>query len=193
MRRRDLLAMFISASAAPALPVARAERALSVIVPDLPGGAAGTEMRVLQPYLEQALARPVVLDFRPGAGGIIGLMAGAQAAADGTTLTLLTPAVTLAPWLSRRMDCTPADFAPLGRISFTPVVLAVRADAPYADLAGLLARRAARETVAVPAPSEWDASQVAQALFLARAELSVRFVSGLNTPAERLAALLAGD
>ncbi|HJS87160.1 MAG TPA: tripartite tricarboxylate transporter substrate-binding protein, partial [Acetobacteraceae bacterium] len=47
--------------------------------------------------------------------------------------------------------------------------------------------------VAVPAPSEWDASQVAQALFLARAELSVRFVSGLNTPAERLAALLAGD
>ncbi|MBV9118974.1 MAG: hypothetical protein JOY63_16570, partial [Acetobacteraceae bacterium] len=72
---------------------ARAEQALTVIVPDLPGGAAGTEMRILQPYLEQTLAQLVILDFRPGAGGIVGLMAGAQAATDGTALTLLTPAV----------------------------------------------------------------------------------------------------
>ena len=121
MRRRDLLAAFISASVVARARRARAEQALTVIVPDLPGGAAGTEMRILQPYLEQTLAQPVILDFRPGAGGIVGLMAGAQAATDGTALTLLTPAVTLAPWLSRRMDCTPADFAPPGRISFTPV------------------------------------------------------------------------
>ena len=193
MRRRDLLAAFISASVVARARRARGEQALTVIVPDLPGGAAGTEMRILQPYLEQTLAQPVILDFRPGAGGIVGLMAGAQAATDGTALTLLTPAVTLAPWLSRRMDCTPANFAPLGRISFTPVVLIVRADAPYQSIADLLSRRAAREELAAPAPSDWDPSQVAQALFVARAGLSVHAVGGLNTPAERLRALLAGD
>jgi tripartite-type tricarboxylate transporter receptor subunit TctC len=106
---------------------------------------------------------------------------------------LLTPAVTLAPWLSRRMDCTPADFAPIGRISFSPAVLAVRAGAPYAGVADLLARRAAHEELAVPAPFDWDPPQVGQALFLARAGLSAHAVAGLTTPAERMAALLAGD
>ncbi len=91
------------------------------------------------------------------------------------------------------MDCTPADFAPLGRISFTPVVLAVRADTPYATIADLLDRRAGHEELAVPAPSDWDPSQVGQALFVARAGLSVHAVAGLNTPAERIQALLAGD
>ncbi len=193
MRRRDLLSAFMSASVALRARGARAERELTIVVPDLPGGAAGATMRILQPYLEQSLARPVVLDFRPGAGGIVGLTAGAQATADGTTLTLLTPAVTLAPWLSRRMDCTPADFAPVGRISFSPAVLAVRADAPYAGVADLLARRAEHEELAVPAPSDWDPPQVGQALFVARAGLSVHSVAGLTTPAERMAALLAGD
>ncbi|MBV8612395.1 MAG: hypothetical protein JOY66_01320 [Acetobacteraceae bacterium] len=173
--------------------VARAERELTVIVPDLPGSAAGAAMRILQPYLEQSLARPVVLDFRPGAGGIVGLMAGARAAADGATLTLLTPAVTLAPWLSRRMDCTPTDFAPLGRVSFAPVALAVRADAPYAAVPDLLAGRTAQGEWAVPGPSDWDPSEVGQALFAASAGLRVRAVGGLNTPAARAEALLAGD
>ncbi len=76
MRRRDVLAAFISASVMARAPIARAEREVTIIVPDLPGGAAGTEMRILQPYLEQSLAQPVILDFRPGAGGIVGLMAG---------------------------------------------------------------------------------------------------------------------
>ncbi len=193
MRRRDLLTGFISACVGVGIRGARAERALTIIVPDLPGGAAGATMRILQPYLEQSLARPVVLDFRPGAGGIVGLTAGAQATADGATLTLLTPALTLAPWLSRRMDCTPADFAPLGQVSFTPAVLAVSADAPYAGVSDLLTRRAAHQELAVPGPSDWDPSQVGQAIFVARAGLSVHAVGGLATPAERIAALLAGD
>ena len=193
MRRRDVLAAFISASVLPRPSVARAERSLAIIVPDLPGSAAGAAVRILQPYLEQSLARPVVLDFRPGAGGILGLTAGARAAADGATLTLLAPSLTLAPWLSRRMDCTPADFAPLGRISFAPVALAVRADAPWAGVPDLLARRAGHAEWAAPGPSDWDPSQVGQALFLARAGLSVRAVGGLSTPAARAEALLAGD
>ncbi len=190
MQRRRFLGGVLTLAVA---AKARAEQAVSIVVPDLPGGEAGTTMRVLQPFLEQALDCPVVLDFRPGAGGIVGLMAGAQAAPDGSTLTLLSPAVTLAPWLSRRMDCTPADFAPLGQVSFTPAVLAVRANAPYAALADLLAMRAHRQALAAPAPSDWDAPQMAQALFLVRAGLSVQAVTGLMSEADRVAALLAGD
>lgn len=191
MRRRDFLGGLLTTGLALSAHAAWAERPVSIVVPSLPNGEAGATVRILQPYLEQALACPVVLDFRPGAGGIIGLTAGAQAAPDGATLTLLTPAVTLAPWISRRMDCSPVDFTPVGQISFTPAALLVRSDAPYAALSDLLARRAA--TLAVPAVSDWDPPQVAQGLFLARAGLTSRAVSGLTTEAERIGALVAGD
>lgn len=192
MRRRHLLGAALSTPFALTARRARAEGAVTVVIPDSPSGMAGTTMRVLQPHLEQALSAEVVLDFRPGAGGIVGLAAGARAAPDGTAMTLLTPAVTLAPWISRRMDCSPADFAPVGQVSFTPTVLVVRAAALYAAVGDLL-KRAARRQLAVPDAVGWDPAQVAQGLFLARAGLSVRTVTGLVSEAERLGALLAGD
>ncbi len=193
MRRRHLLGGLLTTGLAMSAGAARAERSVSIVVPSLPNGEAGATVRILQPYLEQALACPVVLDFRPGAGGIVGLTAGAQAAPDGATLTLLTPAVTLAPWISRRMDCSPVDFAPVGQVSFTPAVLVVRSDAPYAAFSDLLARRAGADALAVPAVSDWDPPEVAQGLLLARAGLIVRQVAGLTSEAERLGAVLAGD
>jgi tripartite-type tricarboxylate transporter receptor subunit TctC len=193
MRRRHLLGALLSAPIAVAARGARAERAVTIVVPDLPGGTAGATVRVLQPYLEHALAAPIVLDFRPGAGGIVGLTAGARADPDGGTLTLLTPAVTLAPWISRRMDCSPADFVPIGQVSFDPAVLVVRAGAPYATVSDLLRSGARPGELAAPATAGWNPSQVAQGLFLARAGLSVRSVTGLISEAERIGALLAGD
>lgn len=189
MRRRHLLGALAGAGLTGIASRARAEPVTTVIVADLPVGAAGAILRVLQPFLEQALDQEVVLDFRPGAGGIVGLTAGARAAPDGATLTLLSPAVTLAPWLSQRMDCTPADFAPVGQISFLPAVLAVSAASPYKTLADLLAERSRRTELAVPAPGDWSPPQMAQALFTAQAGLSVHQVGGATAGEQ----LLDGD
>ncbi len=193
MRRRSFITGLASITVAAAARGAPAEAGLTVIVPAEPGGESGTAARILQPYLERALSRPVILDFRPGAGGIVGLTAGSQAAPDGATLTLLTPAVTLAPWLNQRMDCSPADFAPLGQVSFTPSVLVVRSGGPDNALPGLLARGATPDALAVPASSDWSPPQVAQALLLARAGLRAREMAGLRTEADCLAALDGGD
>lgn len=188
MRRRSFVSGLIGSAITSR--IARAEPALSIVIPDFPGGASGTAARVLQPYLETAFARPVTLDFRPGAGGIVGLAGGAQAAPDGTNLTLLTPAVTLAPWLNRRMDCAPGDFAPVGQVSSTPSVLLVRTESSDTTLSGLLARGAHSSALAVPgSASDWGPSEVAQALLLLRAGLTVRTVGGLSREADRLAAL----
>lgn len=193
MRRRDFVTGLASVAALTSARGAPAEAALTIVVPDLPSGESGTAARVLQPYLERALSRPVILDFRPGAGGIVGLTGGAQAAPDGTTLTLLTPAVTLAPWLNRRMDCSPADFAPVGQISFTPSVLVVRSAGTDNTLPDLLARGAKAGALAVAAWSDWSPPEVAQALLLARAAITAHERTGLTTEADRLAALQARD
>ncbi len=169
-------------------------RPVSVIVPDMPVGEAGTLARALQPWFEQALGQATIIDFRPGAGGIVGLTAGARAAADGTTLTLLTPAIAEAPWLTWRIDCTPSDFTCLGRLSFTPTLLCVRAESPFRQLGDLVsAMRADPGGLSTPAAGDWNAAELAQALFLARAGVTARRNTGLATGTERLAALRAGD
>lgn len=176
MRRRMLLGALAGAVMAPVR--ARAEAALGVIVPELPTGVAGTAMRVLRPFLEDALGRPVFLDFRPGAGGIVGLNAGARATPDGAVLTVLNQAVALGPWLSTRMDCVPADFAPLGQISYTPTVLLAGPAAPWRDLADLLAGARAGRVLAVPARWDWRPADFAQALFLSRLKLAHQPITG---------------
>lgn len=194
MRRRNLLGGGLAALAARgavAAPSGETDRVLAIIIPDLPGGQGGTAARILQPHLERALGRPVILDFRPGAGGIVGLTAGSQADSDGAVLTLLSPAVALAPWLSRRMDCVPADFAPIGQISFTPTLLVVGARSPYRRVADLLG--APTNALVAAAPSGWDPPDVAQALFLSRSRLHARELVGLANDEDRLAALERGD
>ena len=82
MRRRQAIGLAGAAALLPWTGRARAAadpRAVSLIVPDFPAAPAGVAARVLWGPLADALGRPVVLDFRPGAGGIAGLMAGARA------------------------------------------------------------------------------------------------------------------
>ncbi|MDE2583392.1 MAG: hypothetical protein KGL52_17275, partial [Rhodospirillales bacterium] len=156
-------------------------RIVSVIVPDFPSGAAGTAGWLLRAPLARALGRPVVLDFRPGAGGIVGLMAGAHAAADGSVLTLLTPAIAAAPWLTGWMDSAPGDFALIGRISFMPEVVLVDAGSPWHRLDDLLAAlRAAPRRVPIRFDGTWSNAEIAQAMMLDRAGLVARPVAGLR-------------
>ena len=61
-------------------------KAIRVIVPFPPGGAADTTMRVLASKLSEALGQPVVVENKPGANGIIGAEAAAKSEADCYTL-----------------------------------------------------------------------------------------------------------
>jgi putative tricarboxylic transport membrane protein len=182
MRRRQAIRLAGLATAA-LLPGATAARAgagtVAVIVPDFPSAPAGVAAQVLQGPLAQALGRTVLLDYRPGAGGIVGLMAGARAAPDGNVLTLLTPAIVAAPWLAARMDADPGDFAPIGRISFTPEVLLVCAARPWRRLSDLLAAlRADPGRVGAAFDGAWTSAEIGEVMLLDRAGLAARPVPG---------------
>ena len=79
------------AFATPAL-AAYPDRPVRIIVPYAPGGPADVTARLLAAKLQERLGQSFVIDNRSGAGGNIGTAAGAQAAADGYTLTVITPA-----------------------------------------------------------------------------------------------------
>ncbi|WP_431285479.1 Bug family tripartite tricarboxylate transporter substrate binding protein [Humitalea sp. 24SJ18S-53] len=146
LTRRGLVALIPSLIAAPALaqPAWAPTRPIRVIVPFPPGQANDIFARLAADKASE-LRWPqhrMVVENRAGAGGTIGMQAGAQAAPDGHTLvfgSLATLAIN--PAIMRNLPYDPArDFAPVIRIFEGPLVVVVPARSPYRDLAALAQR-----------------------------------------------------
>ncbi len=88
---------------------------LHFIVPYPPGGGSDITARIIAPKLSERLGQPVIVENRPGGGGIVGVNTIAKAAPDGYTIGqgpsgLLTLSVTLQP----KLPYSPIrDFAPI--------------------------------------------------------------------------------
>src|SRR5262245_55688622 len=84
--RAALLAAALSMVALLSLPSSAAaypERPVRIIIPLPPGGAVDIVARLLQPHLEASLGKPLIIENRPGASGIVGATAVANADPDG--------------------------------------------------------------------------------------------------------------
>lgn len=115
------------------------ERDLRLVVPTPAGGAVDAFARALADGLRPALGRAVIIDNRPGAGGMVGLKAVSGAPADGYTLIYLNAGhVTLQALQPGRLDLL-KEFRMIGRMSHSPFALAVRADSPYKTAQELIA------------------------------------------------------
>ncbi|MES2538625.1 MAG: tripartite tricarboxylate transporter substrate-binding protein [Pseudomonadota bacterium] len=88
MNRRNVLKAGASSVLAVWLGQAKAQGAdpLRLVIPFPPGGGTDVLGRAIAQRLEAVLKRPVIVDNRPGAGGIIGTEHVAQSAKDGRTL-----------------------------------------------------------------------------------------------------------
>ena len=116
------LGLHAAAMAAEPYPV----KPIRVIVTFPPGGATDVVARVIQPHLERRLGQPVVIDNRPGAGGMIGVEAVAKAAPDGYLIAVgPMGALTVNMSLQEKMPYdTLRDLAPVSLLTTTPFVMA---------------------------------------------------------------------
>jgi len=85
------LALVALLSPATAFP----ERPIRVIIPLPPGGAVDIVARLLQPHLEKALGKPLIIENKAGASGIVGAATVATADPDGHTLLLVPTTFTI--------------------------------------------------------------------------------------------------
>ncbi len=88
-RRHALSSLFAAALAPAALAQGFPTRPLTLIVPFPGGGSTDVMNRMLAEKLKELLGQPVMLDFKPGAGGNIGTELAARAAPDGYTLVFV--------------------------------------------------------------------------------------------------------
>ncbi|MCA3232148.1 MAG: tripartite tricarboxylate transporter substrate binding protein [Cupriavidus sp.] len=113
---------------------------IRVVVGFPPGGGADALARAIAPALSDQLKANVIIDNRPGAGGLIATDMVAKAAPDGYTLYIATPgSFTIWPNLRKLAYDPPKDFAPVSVLVTMPNVLVTGADTPYKDVQGLLA------------------------------------------------------
>lgn len=112
-------------------------RPISFICPWGAGGGTDRVARMLAVLLEKDLGQPVTVVNRTGGGGAVGHTAGATAAPDGYTMTIITVEITMMHWMGLA-KVTYKDFKPVALINFDPAGVNVRADAPWATLKDLL-------------------------------------------------------
>ena len=122
-----------SAQAWPSKPV-------RLVVPFPPGGLIDQMARLMAPRLSREIGQPVVIDNKPGAGGNVGAAEAARAPADGYTLLMASPPLTISPAIYPTMPYRPEQIAPIGVVGRVPNVLLVNPKSGIASVADLVAR-----------------------------------------------------
>src|SRR5882724_293916 len=102
------------------------ERQIRLIVGFPPGGSSDTMARIVQPGLEKLLGQPIIVDNRPGAGGMIAIDMIAKAAPDGYVIGLGgAGALGTNLGLQEKMSYDPIkDIAPVTGLAGSPFILA---------------------------------------------------------------------
>ena len=100
------------------------------------GGPLDAHARVLTDQLARALGQPVIVDYKPGAGGTIGADFVAKSAPDGYTLLMAnTGTMVINPFIYRNSYDTLRDFTPVARTAQQPLALVINPGVPAKTLA----------------------------------------------------------
>ena len=110
------------------------------IVPSSAGGGSDVLARIVGPKLTQAWGQPVVVDNRPGAGGIIGSDLVAKSPPDGYTVVIVAPGYALNPFFYKSLPYdTLRDFERVTVLATAPNVLVAHPSVPAKDVGELIA------------------------------------------------------
>jgi tripartite-type tricarboxylate transporter receptor subunit TctC len=116
------------------------ERPITFVVPYAPGGYTDLTARLTARYVEKAFGKPVVIDSRPGGGGIVGTQAVASAAPDGYTFCVCSVgAISVAPFAQKVGYDPVKDLAPVSIISTIVQAVVVKKALPVKSMAELVA------------------------------------------------------
>jgi tripartite-type tricarboxylate transporter receptor subunit TctC len=136
---------------------------IHILVPYAPGGITDIASRIVGAKLTEAWGQQVVVENKPGGNGFIAMTAGAKAAPDGYTLTMVTVGdVAINPALFKEMPYdVQRDFAPVALVSDAPMVLAVHGNAPYQSVADVVAAAKAQPgRISVATPGNGSVNQL---------------------------------
>jgi tripartite-type tricarboxylate transporter receptor subunit TctC len=142
--RRRLLAGAAAGAAALAAPAVLAQAAFSkplrILVGYPPGGFTDVTARLIGQKLQERLGQTVTIENKPGANGIIAVDALSKSAADGSNFAVVIAAHAANTTLYPKLPYDPKkDLAAVSLIGLSPLVAGVNNEAPFKNVAELLA------------------------------------------------------
>jgi tripartite-type tricarboxylate transporter receptor subunit TctC len=143
--RRHFLYLAAGAATLPAMPrkvsaQAYPARPVRVIVPFAPGGPADVLARLITHKLSGSLGQQFYVDNQAGAGGNIGMSAGARASPDGYTITVVGTSYVVNPSLYPKIPYDPyTDFEPVTLAAASPNILVIHPSIPASNVKELIA------------------------------------------------------
>jgi tripartite-type tricarboxylate transporter receptor subunit TctC len=115
-------------------------RPIRIIVPFGAGGPADVAARLIGNILQESLGQPMVIENRPGAGGVIGTLEAARSAPDGYTLLMMSNTQTANESLvPQRKYQLMRDLVPIAPINFADLVIVVHPSVPAMTLKEFIA------------------------------------------------------
>ncbi len=187
LNRRQLMQAALSTST---LSWAQAQtpfpsRPLRIIVPFGAGGVADLTARAVGPALAAQLGQAVVIDNRPGAGGIVAGELVAKAEPDGHTLLLMSNGTAVSAGLFKTMPFNPrTDFAPVSLLGLFDMAIVVPETSPHKSLAEWMAfGRAHPGKLNIGTVQIGSTQHLAAELLCSQANLIAQIVPYNGTPA----------
>ena len=137
-------------------------RPIRMVVPWSPGGNTDGIARLLATKLSARINQSVVVDNKPGANGIVGTTAVAQALPDGYTIMLALPETNvLNPMVYKNISYASKDFAPVAFIGVMPFALVANPSSKAATVPDLV--RAAKQQPGSVSAASWGIGSTAHA------------------------------
>jgi tripartite-type tricarboxylate transporter receptor subunit TctC len=150
-RRRSLLLTTLSSilalSALPVVAQAQSfpDRPVKFIVPLTPGSGADIAGRIVAKYLTDLWKQPVIIENRPGAGGLIGTGAVVSAPADGYTLLVQSASYAANPAIYKKLPYDPVkSLIDVNILGVSPYAMVTSPNGPYATIKDLVAAAKAK-------------------------------------------------
>ena len=132
--------VFCCGAAGGALGQAYPARPIRLLLPYGPGGNSDIAARVLAQKLSESMRQQVIIDNRPGAGGIVATELARNAEPDGYTLLWLNAGHAVSVSLYKSLPYDPVrDFAPVSAVGFAGLALLVNANSPLRSVTALVA------------------------------------------------------
>jgi len=194
--RRNLCLAGLAVAGAPRFALAQdfPTRPLKILVGFSAGSPSDALARGVAEKLSALFGQPVIVENKPGAGGIVAIKNLLQTPADGYTMLVVSAAHAATPAIRRKLDFDPAaDMAGVTRIANVPSILVTSPNLGIRTLGELLEKiRQSPGELSYSTPSVGSANHFAAAYMLAKANLRATDIPYRGVP-EAVTAVMSGD
>jgi tripartite-type tricarboxylate transporter receptor subunit TctC len=134
------LGLCTSATVAAADAAGYPKKAITIVVPFGPGGVADLTVRMVAQKMALSMKQPIIVENRPGAGGVVAANTVAKASPDGYTLLLMSNGTAVSANLFKKLPYdTQTDFTPISTLGYFDLALLVNPKLPVKSVGELIA------------------------------------------------------